>query len=299
MIKYPIEIELTNHCGLQCISCISKDIKERWFIKLSKFDIFISFLQLNYNNIEFLTIWWFWDNFLHPKIDLILDKLLKLKWYNIPIVFPTKAISINEKMIKKIKLLKKEWLNINLQIWIFSLREDISNFLCWLYNPNTKCFNLNYYEIFKEKIRILKTEWVDFSLELLLTKFSENEISYFYSFCESLGVEGVVHKLHNFGWRLKTYNFLYSNVEPETKSAWIRLKDTESVYYRDLCPFYPFIDYTGKVYPGSFCIHYKLWDISLYNFKWWMEAIVNKCYKIINLKNPFCKKCSENPLFNN
>lgn len=44
MIKYPLEIELTNYCSLKCISCVSRDLNNRWFLSENHFDLIINFI---------------------------------------------------------------------------------------------------------------------------------------------------------------------------------------------------------------------------------------------------------------
>lgn len=44
---------------------------------------------------------------------------------------------------------------------------------------SNKIHTYSYYEKFISFIKLLKEKQLDFSLELLLTRFSENEVSYF------------------------------------------------------------------------------------------------------------------------
>jgi len=292
MIKYPLEIELTNYCSLKCISCVSRDLNNRWFLSENHFDLIINFIINNSNNIDFIAIAWLGDTFMHPKIMLYLDKLLMLKDLNIPILIPTKWNTLTEEIIKNIVELKNKGLNINIQLWIFSLKEDVTNFMAGLYDKKIDCFSFNYFEKFKLTVKNLKHYKLDFSIELLLTKFSENEIDSFHKFCKKLEVDWVIHRLHNFWWKLKTYNSLYSSKKFETRCAWVNLKEEESDYYGDICWFYPFINNEWNFFPWSFCTHYNLWNIE--NFTWNFQDIIDKCYNTIDMNNDFCKVCSDN-----
>lgn len=295
--KYPIEIEFTNNCWLRCISCISKKITNKWFLEENIYDKILNFLVYNHSEIEYITLWWLWDNFLHPKILEYLDKLKLLGGYNMPILIPTKWINFNIQLIDKIIELKKYWLDINIQIWIFSLKKELFNSMYWkMEKTSNKIHTYSYYEKFISFIKLLKAKQLDFSLELLLTRFSENEVSYFWKFCHSINVDWVIHRLHNFWWKLKTYNILYTANNSYNafhcsynKSLENNLKD----YYHDKCWFFPYIDFEWTIYPWTFCTHYAIWNIS--NYSWTYIELVKKCYQTIDLKNKYCSKCIDNP----
>jgi MoaA/NifB/PqqE/SkfB family radical SAM enzyme len=286
--KYPLEIEFTNNCSLKCKVCISKDIKTKWFLAEDTFDLILKYILENKDYIDYITIWWLWDNFLHPKILLFLDKLKILKSTSLPILIPTKWMTITEEIVLKITELKNLWIKINIQIGLFSINNSIQDYLTW--TPN-----LNYFSKLSKTIKLFKNNKVDFSFELLLTKLSENEIEAFYKFCDKLQVDGVVHKLHNFWARLKAYNSLSSLKNYNAfHCSFNKSKENDiNDYYNDLCWFFPYINFEWNIYPGTFCLHYKPLNIkSVMNKNY--DFIIDYCKKIINMENENCKKCSHN-----
>lgn len=296
-IKYPIEIEFTNNCALKCISCISKDYKNKWSISSKNFNTILEFLDKNLDDITYVTLGWLWDNLLHKDILILLDGFKRFNKRELNILIPTKWNALTEEIILKLQELKKNWININIQIWIFSLREKVQNFMSGI-DENK---NFNYFKIFIDKIKYLKKIRLDFSLELLLTKLSENETDRFYDFCNWIGVDGVVHRLHTFWWKLTTYSDLYSSNKNFTAfhCSYDESKvDDENHYYNDKCWFFPYIDWEWNIYPGTFCTHYNIWKIENFIHENAMEHIVEKCYQAINLQNEYCLKCTDNPVNN-
>lgn len=295
MVRYPLEIEFTNYCSLKCISCISKNVKDKWFLWRQKYKRILVFIERNKNYIEYLNLGWLWDNCIHPDILEYLDELKLLKGMNISLLMPTKWVSISDKILLKIKELKDLGIKINIPIWIFSLKRDVLNFMVWMSDINTKETQLDYYKKFSDFIKKLKFYKIDFSLELLLTKFSQWEIGVFRKFCWKLWVEWVIHRLHNFWWRLKTFSFLYTDKEFFNAfhcSYEDSLEDKGDAYYNDVCWFFPYIDFKWDIYPWTFCMHYYLWNIENYvgNF----PDLIRTCQKEIDLNNSFCSKCTHN-----
>jgi MoaA/NifB/PqqE/SkfB family radical SAM enzyme len=286
--KYPLEIEFTNHCTLRCKTCISKDLKEKWFLKEEVYDLILDFIIKNIDKIEFLAVAGLWDSFLHPKILLFLDKLKILKNTNLPILFPTKWITMTKDIALKIKELRDVWVSIDIQIWIFSIDKKVQNFLCWIGE------NFDYFPKFVEIVKLFKKNWINFSIELVLTKISEREVNAFWRFCEELQINWEVHQVHNFWGKLKNYEVLKTDKKmiffDETKKdcyPWIGC-------YTDKCGFYPYIDFKGNMYPWTFCCHYKpikMNKIKNKNYNLVVESFIN----IIDLENSFCKRCTYNP----
>ena len=250
----------------------------------------LNFIKINHKDIEYITLWWLWDNFLHPKIINYFNKLKTLSEYNISFLIPTKWISLNEKIIKKLFELKQCWININLQIWIFSIKPEIQNIMCWVKN-------IDYYNKFNILVKLLKNYKLDFAMELLLTKYSEDEVEKFYDFCSSLNIDGVIHRLHNFWWKLSNYKKLLSknsNYNAFHCSFNESKEDNKNKYYNEICWFFPFINYKWDIYPWTFCMHYHIWKIYEFGENNWMDKILKECYKKIDLNNIFCKICIEN-----
>lgn len=296
-IKYPLEIEFTNHCGLKCISCISRDLDHRGFISRENFEVLMNFLDKNLEDIKYITFWWLWDNLLHKDILYFLDRFKVFSSRNLNILIPTKWNALTQEIILKIKELKKAGLNINIQIGIFSLREKVQNFMSGLDADS----NFNYFQIFKNQVKYLKKVKLDFALELLLTKFSENEVDNFYKFCNTIWVDWVVHRLHTFWGKLKTYEDLYSNKKDYDAfhcSYNESEKDDSNDYYHDKCWFFPYIDWSWTIYPWTFCTHYNIWKLEDFVYYKSMDDIVNNCSDRIDLQNKYCLKCVDNPINN-
>ena len=118
-----------------------------------------------------------------------------------------------------------------------------------------------------------------------MTKYTINEVSYYKKFCNSIWIDPIIHRLHNFWWKLETYDELYVKwtTHPIKNINWI-------------CWFKPFFDWNANIFPWTFCNHYPLWNLDDFNFSWWMIKIIDKCYDTIDLNNSFCAKCDDNIL---
>jgi len=277
--KYPIDIELTSRCMLDCIWCIHWKRKDIWDMSLETFRKVLNFVSLNKENINYIALAWIWESLLNKDILLFLDELKNFKW--MWFIIPTKWWNLlTDDIIKKIQELRDSWVNITLQLWLYSLRREVIKKMYGVKNSN-----IDYYDTLMDSIKRMKKHRFDFCMELLLTKYSIKEVASYKKFCETLEVDFVIHRLHNFWWKLDNYEKLYVKWE------------TDPFYnYNWMCWFKPFFNWEGKVFPGSLCMHYELWNIDDYNYKDWMIKLLNNCYDIINLKNKFCSKCDENLL---
>jgi len=172
-MRYPIELELSDHCLLKCSCCPNKMYKDKWFMTFDRFKFIVDYLYKNLDNILFLDLSWIWDIFLHPEIDIFLlylsDKFSKT-WLNI--LIPTKGNSVTNKHIDLLKKCYVAWLRFNLSVGIYSLRSDIHRRISWADNFITI---INF-------IKRIKAEWLPFSLELLINKYSIKELVYFMIF---------------------------------------------------------------------------------------------------------------------
>lgn len=273
--KYPVEIELSSKCNFKCLWCIHKILPDRWNdLSLENFKKIINFIKLNKENIDHIGLNWIWEPLLNQNILLILDELLEIK--DMPVLLPTKWWKLlTDKILEKIQELRVKWVDINVQFCLYSMRKDVLNEIC----------GVDYYDDFFRTVKKLKSLKFDFTSELLLTKYTKNEVEYYKKFCLSIWIDPIIHRLHNFWWKLETYNELYLDWETEP------YKD-----YNWLCWFKPFFNRKAEVTPWTFCWHYNFGAMDKYNYEWWMIDIINDCYDTINLKNEYCSKCNDNIL---
>ena len=273
--KYPIDIELSSKCTFKCVWCIHDKLEDRWWdLSVENIKKIINFININRSNIVYVWLAGFWEPLLNKNILLILDELINLK--DIFLIIPTRWWKfLTNEILLKIQELRDKWIDISVQLWLYSLRKDIVNKMCWV----------DHYDDLINSIKRMKSLNFDFCLELLLTKNSKKEVPYFKKFCKSLDVDFIVHRLHNFWWKLDNYEDLY--VEG----------DTDPYHnYNWMCWFKPFFTRNWKLTPWTFCWHYDLGWIDKYLFDWWMIKIIDDCYDTISLKNEYCKKCDDNIL---
>lgn len=215
--KYPIEIELTDFCSLECICCPNRNFQDKWNISDENFYLSMDYVHDNLGNILFLDLCGVWDIFLHPKIDIYLEYLWKkFIWTNLEILIPTKWTIIKDSTLEILKQLKEEKINFNISIWFYSMRPKIHDKIAW-WNSFQRTLSF---------IAKLQAFWIPFSLELLINKFSINELEYFYSFGNKLWVNYKIHNYHNFwgslekndifNYNTKNYKFKCSFADDET-----------------------------------------------------------------------------------
>ncbi len=163
------EIELTNHCYLDCIWCIRKECNDFWFMT---FDIFKSVI----NNVE--KIWyeeivlsWLGDVFLHKDLYTFIDYIF-FKIPNIKIYIMTKWQTLSIQDIDRFLEYKNNWFNIGLTFSIFSLSKKVYTSVTWWWNL------VNLLDIIKYSYN----KKINFSFEFLINKNNINSINNFKKF---------------------------------------------------------------------------------------------------------------------
>lgn len=190
-MKYPIELELTDHCALQCSCCPNKDFLQKWHIDTDTFYTYIDYIYKNKENISFVDVCWIGDIFLHPKIHEYLYALAeKFTDTELEFLFPTKGNILTDGILCTFDELQKSWFRFGISISMYSLRPEIHDLFAGKKSLH-KTFS---------SIRKLHAKGIPFSLELLLNRFSKNEIEYFYELWKKLWVSCKVHNYHNFSW---------------------------------------------------------------------------------------------------
>jgi len=273
--KYPVEIEISSKCNFKCMWCIHKILPDRWNdLSLDDFKKIIKFIKLNKENIDHIWLNGIWEPLLNKNIIEMLDELLEIK--DIPVLLPTKGWKLlTDKIINKIQELRNKGLDINVQFCLYSMRKNVLNEICWV----------DYFDDFFSSIKKLKSMNFDFTSELLLTKYTENEVEYYNKFCKSIWIDSIIHRLHNFWWKLENYNDLFVEwkTEPYSFKNW-------------MCWFKPFFNWKWEVTAWTFCGHYNFWYMDKFIYKWGMIEIIDKCYDTIDLNNKYCSKCNDNIL---
>lgn len=282
--KYPIELELTNFCSLECKYCINKNLEKKWFIEEKNFLKILDYIFINRENILYLNLSWVGDIFLHPKINNFLIEIIKkFRWTGFKILLSTKWSFLTE---QNIKILKKFWennINLNISFGIFSMIPEIYDSFVnrkWSFEKTIR------------NIFFIKKAWISFSMELLLTNYSQNSIEIYKNFCQKLWVNPVFHNLHNFGGRIdisgEKITFAKSNCTFEEN--W----DNENYFYENFskCNFIPFIDYNWNFNLCSLDSH--SWNI-LFNFNDVEdEKYINLIKKFPKYMGKNCENCSLN-----
>lgn len=283
-MKYPIELELTDHCLLKCNYCPNKTYKNKWFMTFDMFTFIVDYLFDNIDQILFLDLSWIGDIFLHPDINIFL-LYLSDKFTNtwLDILIPTKWNSINDGHISTLKICYEKWLKINLSIWIYSLRSMIHDKISWVDN----------FEKIILFIRKIKSEKLPFTLELLVNKDSIKELNYFYRFWDKLGVNYKIHNYHNFSWSIKWDKLEHYNSDKYKLNC--SFADEEIFNWNFHCKYtMPFISKDWYLYS---CTHwwkqnkYKLENVNILFNKYkqynnLLEYIENKIDRNI------CKDCT-------
>jgi len=173
-----IDIELTNHCNLNCKMC-SRRIMSRslGFMDDELFYIILSQIRGNQVGVRFIR----WgEPFLHKNI---LDYIKKLKEYNIPVHITNNGMIINKKQIEEI-------VNLELDSIIFSMQgATIKEYEYMRENSNYKKFLDNLMYLIEKRgnkdkpyIQITST---------MTERDKEEDIDKFKSFYEDIGVDKV------------------------------------------------------------------------------------------------------------
>lgn len=283
-MKYPIEIELTDICLLNCRYCPNHTYKDKWFISEYNFNLLLNYLSKNIENILFLDLSWIWDIFLHPKIEKFLILLSeKFSKTDLQILIPTKWNSINNNHLKLLKKISDDWLKINISIWFYSLRKEIHDTISWV-NNFQKLINT---------IKKLKKFDIGFTLELLINKYSFSELWYLNEFSNKLWVNYKVHNYHNFWWLINDNEF--ENYNSKQYKLNCSFADEENYEYGFHCSYtMPFISKNWYLY---YCTHwgkqekFKIDKIEkLFNKFPNYEDLLNYIKKTKNIS--ICKNCT-------
>lgn len=278
MIKYPIEIEITDFCSLKCKNCINPLLKNKGFISISMFDSILDYIYKNIENISYLNLSWIWDIFLHKDIKIIFEKILeKFAFTNINILIPTKWNIFCEENIVILKKMQNSWININVSIWIYSINEKINNYFLWV---------KSHHKILKF-ILLCKKNNVNFSIELLNNFISKSEKKIFKNFVKKIGVWWKISNYHNFWWNLEIDFKLWKN---KCDFSWENYKIKDS-----FCSFIPMISKDGKIYTCS--ISWKNKNFLVWDFYHLIKKYENYIDLVFFIKNNFvnsknCSKCS-------
>jgi len=280
--RYPIEIELTNYCGLECVYCVNKDLTNKWYLEEGDYDLFLDYVLNNINNILYVNIAGIGDIFLHPNINNFLIKFIKtFKNTNIDVLLSTKGLTIG-KSINLLKQFKENQINLNISIGLFSFNPDKHDEFTQRKGSFKNTLN---------SVLILKKEKLNFSLELLVSKYSISSLNQFMLFWKKLGTNTILHKPHNFWWRI-------SLKDEDINEFWLKdfcdfswKQDKKWKYYRDLtnCNFIPFVDIEWNFNLCSLSAH--SWKELLYNLNNVWNFFDNYIDLVENFKELIEKQC--------
>lgn len=188
-MKYPIEIELTDHCTLACDCCPNKDYESKAHMADEDFYDIIEYIKTNREKILFLDLCGIWDIFLHPNITHFLRYIADtFENSDLNILIPTKWTVISDKHIEALQYMKNKNINFNLSVWFYSMRRKVHDSITG--KPN--------FDDIMKFIKICKKNNFPLSLEMLINKFSLKELDYFYKFWDQLQLNYKVHNYHNF-----------------------------------------------------------------------------------------------------
>lgn len=120
--KYPIEIELTNLCGLQCKYCINKDLPQKGFMDEVLFSRVLEYLYVNRKNILYINLSGIGDIFLHPKINQFLVQIIQqFSGTGMKILIATKGNFLSETALKILSHAQAKGVHFILSFGIFSM----------------------------------------------------------------------------------------------------------------------------------------------------------------------------------
>ncbi len=251
MEKYPIEIEISSYCWLRCKSCINSSLSKKVFVDSRDFKSIIDFLVKNKESISFIDISWIGDAFLHPEILAFLEYLYdSFSGYPIHLNFSQKGQKVWEEHIKILEKMKDSWMQIDIFIWIFSIREKVYEFLSWW-------DSLKRVLEFAQK---MQKKWFFVSLELLNNYFANSEYEKFYKICDSIGCSWSIKNITNFWWLLPTkqsYLFGYNNKFESPALIRASEKTVDERHISEKCGSTPYIS--------------AAWDILVCSYLQWYD----------------------------
>ncbi|MDD5769638.1 MAG: hypothetical protein PHE25_01615 [Candidatus Gracilibacteria bacterium] len=275
-----IELELTNICLFNCISCSRKKFQNYGFLDIYILDSIISFIIIN--KYERIILAGFGDVFLHKDFFFILLRFF-IKIKGIKIFIYTKGNSLSIENIKKIKNIVNRGYDLEIIFSLFSFNEKDYNILTGGL--------FGYKQIFK-KMLLLKQNKLKISTELLLTSYSVKDLQKYYMLCKSLSIYPAIQRLINWGGELDVdiYNRLSISEDKLLKGLVCKNKrkfKTCEFLFND---FYQ-INYRGDIFKCCF-FEYDT-SLSLGNIKY--VTSIQKLKGESKLKNRLylnrCKNC--------
>jgi len=115
------EIEITNHCGLDCFGCVRKDSVNFWFLNRETLVEILEYIRdKDYQEIVLSGLG---DVFLHKELYQLIDMIFE-SYPNIRIYIMTKWQTVTIQDIGIIKKYNQQGKNIGLTFSIFSLKAD-------------------------------------------------------------------------------------------------------------------------------------------------------------------------------
>lgn len=239
--RYPIEIELTDHCWLKCDCCVNYLLSKKWFMSFDRYKSILDYIYNNKDNILFVNICGIGDIFLHPEIELFLELFIKtFKGTGIKLLLPTKWQSIKERHVLLLQKLQNSWISLNISISLFSLNKIY-------YNTFTKS---NTFDKVFTFIKFLKKYQVDFSIEFILSKNSIKELKYFYKLVTVLNIGYGLSNYHNFSGILEKKDNLYYDIPENIKDCSFE-DETEYRLENFYCGFFPLFSQNWDIYTCS------------------------------------------------
>ena len=287
-LKYPIELELSSYCGLRCKSCINSDLVKRKFIEAWDYRAIIDFLFLHKDCISFIDISGIWDAFLHPKISDFLEYFYNtFKWCNISVNFSQKWQAITEEHICILEKMQESWIQIDIFIWVFSIRENVYKYLSW-------------WDSFKRVVafaKLMHRKGFNVSMELLNNYFSHWEYEKFYELCNAIGCSASIKNITNFWWLLSTqqwYLFGYNNMFESPNLIRASEKIVDARHIEEKCGSTPYISAEWKIIVCSYLQGYEddrglIWHVDDLS-EMTLQEIYEKSYEKMFTK--ICEGCS-------
>lgn len=268
-----LEIEITNHCWMDCIVCPRKKIENLWFLSFDNFAEIVKLLQeWNYTEVMVCGLW---DAFIHPEINDFMEYLFS-KIPNIKLFFMTKWLALKKNHIDKIKDLKDRGFNVTLTFSVFSLNEKIYNYLTWW----------DFYKTFLQKLDLSNKAKINYTLEFMLSTITLKELESFKKFAKTLNKDYWISLVHNWSWDISKK--IHEKLFDEKILNWYYVKRKFWEKCEVMNYDYLYIDSAWGVYQCSLNELQKKW----YLWKLW-EYNLNE---FLNLKNSLdyqklCKDC--------
>lgn len=285
-IKYPIELEITSFCSLQCISCIHPSITSKHHVSEHDFDVMLDYVFENRENILYLNLSGVWDIFLHPEIEKLLLKIVKkFSGTGLNILISSKGTILKENALKILSKYKKYNIYLNVSVGIYSLDKD-------KYEAFTKVENS--FEKVMKFLLFLKKYEIPFSLEMLMSQYSVWSIHKFQALCQAFWVAPVLYRAHNFWGRIAFETWRVDGENLKENCDFDETQREENSFYTSFshCHFIPFFSSDGKVSLCSLSSH----GGEIYDFSYVREVFPNYIDLVFDCKSKIsfqkCGSCS-------